>query len=123
MTAVDSELLLTGTGEVEKWTLIPSHYKLLSSFVTVTIFQGERLLETAADRQKHIYFSLPGHKDSNTKALKTELTEIIKDSKSSVHVRPVVACLAQSLWTQRYISDSQCDTLIYTRTTTDGIEL
>ena len=26
-------------GEVEKWTLIPSHYKLLSSFVTVTIFQ------------------------------------------------------------------------------------
>ena len=47
LTAVDSGLLLTG--EVEKWTLIPSHYKLLSSFVTVTIFQGERLLETAGD--------------------------------------------------------------------------
>ena len=56
---MDSGLLLTG--EVEKWTLIPSHYKLLSSFVTVTIFQGETLLETAGDRQKHIYFSLPGH--------------------------------------------------------------
>ena len=41
LTAVDSGLLLTG--EVEKWTLIPSHYKLLSSFVTVTIFQGESL--------------------------------------------------------------------------------
>ena len=59
LTAVDSGLLLTG--EVEKWTLIPSHYKLLSSFVTVTIFQGERLVQTAGDRQKHIYFSLPGH--------------------------------------------------------------
>ena len=80
---MDSGLLLTG--EVEKWTLIPSHYKLLSSFVTVTIFQGERLLETAGDRQKHIYFSLPGHNEDGAgrevKDFQYSRPGIIKDGK------------------------------------------
>ena len=100
LTAVDSGLLLTG--EVEKWTLIPSHYKLLSSFVTVTIFQGERLVQTAGDcwrqTKTHLFLTSrtqlggrPGLACRGGSQSFNILCRLIKDSKSwLVAVRSLV---------------------------------
>ena len=89
---VDSCGLLL-TGEVEKWTLIPSHYKLLSSFVTVTIFQGESL-RPDSQTKTHLFLTsrtqLGGWREVR---LSIFSAGIIKDTKLAGHVhQSVVDC-------------------------------